>query len=331
MTSEYSATVTNLVIDNNAFTGQTFEGTIPEGDGFSGQFNVGNNAPRQLVVLGAEGQNTSNVTFTNNEVSGTAGGINANGDPQGNTLVTIDAENSVISGNTFTGFTNRYAYALRAREDNTDVVNNTFDAEASGSENTARILVESDNPGEVAFNTQIAPDGTTTSGGSSENDFMIGTFDDEVLAGAGGDDRLFGLFGDDTLDGGTGNDRLFGGLGDDRIDGGEGRDHAWGGFGDDVFAFSDGDGRFIVHDFQGGARFGPSPTPSFSDLVFGRDMIEVNVDGFDSLADILEVAEQRGLNTVLDFGNGDSIVLKNTLVSSLDEADFSFPVEDVFV
>src|SRR6056297_2845083 len=122
--SEFSAVVSNVGVDQNSFTGQTFEGAEPGGTGFSTQFNVGNNVPRQLVTFGGNDQNTSDITFTNNIVSGTAGGTNAEG-AQGNTLVTIDAANSLIADNEFTGFTNRFATALRAREDNTDITGNT--------------------------------------------------------------------------------------------------------------------------------------------------------------------------------------------------------------
>lgn len=63
--------MTNLLIDGNEFTGQTFEGAQPGDNGFATQFDVGNNVPRQLVTIGGNGQNASSVTFTNNTVSGT--------------------------------------------------------------------------------------------------------------------------------------------------------------------------------------------------------------------------------------------------------------------
>ena len=55
-----------------------------------------------------------NITFTNNQITGTAGGVNGDGQ-QGNTLVTIDAANPTITGNDFAGFTNRFATQLRVR------------------------------------------------------------------------------------------------------------------------------------------------------------------------------------------------------------------------
>ncbi len=124
---ESAGALTNALIDNNIFSGQTFEGPEPADNGFSNQFSTPN-VPRQLVTLG-EGNSgpfvSNNIAFTNNQVTGTAGGSNGGGE-QGNTLVTIDADMVTVSGNTFSGFTARFASQLRTRGPNTDIVNNTF-------------------------------------------------------------------------------------------------------------------------------------------------------------------------------------------------------------
>ncbi|ETW10983.1 nitrous oxidase accessory protein, partial [Roseivivax marinus] len=177
--SEYNAAVTNLTVDGNAITGQTFTGSEPAGNGFSEQFSL-DNVPRQLVTIGG-GDNTDAVTFVNNTVSGTAGGLNAAGEPQGNTLVTIDASNSLISGNDFTGFTNRSATALRVRKDGTEISDNTFDASASGSPNTAYVYVSTDNPGPATNNTFVAVDGGQQLGGIGDDIFTGGLGDDTVV------------------------------------------------------------------------------------------------------------------------------------------------------
>ena len=136
LTTEYGATISGFVIDGNAFSGQTFTGSNPGGIGFSTQFNVGNNVPRQLVVMGGGtgGGNTSNITFTNNVLSGIAGGISADDgvSEQGNTLVTIDSDGATITGNTFAGETTRFGSALRARGSNVDIASNVFDATDMG-------------------------------------------------------------------------------------------------------------------------------------------------------------------------------------------------------
>lgn len=176
---EWSAVLTGLLIDGNTFSGQTFVGTVPGGEGFGNQFSDAN-VPRQLVVLGGNGQNASNITFTNNIVSGTAGGINSNGNQQGNTLVTIDAENSLISGNSFTGYTNRFGGQLRVREGGDTVVGNDFSSEAGGNVG----LITDFSVGEVP--------------GPMGNAYDYGAGDDLILAVAG----------NDTIDGGLGTDTL---------------------------------------------------------------------------------------------------------------------------
>ncbi|TYC56438.1 type I secretion C-terminal target domain-containing protein [Rhodobacterales bacterium] len=179
MMSEYAATVSNVTIDGNTFSGQTFIGSEPAGNGFSEQFTL-DNVPRQLVVIGGDGQNTTNVTFTYNVVSGTVGGTNAGGE-QGNTLVTIDAANSVIDGNTFSGFTNRYATAIRAREANTDITYNTFDHTSGGN----------------------------SRGGLVVNDGTPGTYSGNVLTGGDGDELIYGITpGDDLITTGAGDDTI---------------------------------------------------------------------------------------------------------------------------
>ena len=122
---EYNAANNNITINNNEFSGQTFIGANPAGVGFSAQFSLPN-VPRQLVVFGGGSgtTNTQNFTFTNNIISGIAGGMSITDNSgnaiapteQGNTLVTLDlVGTNVITGNTFSGTTARYAEALRAR------------------------------------------------------------------------------------------------------------------------------------------------------------------------------------------------------------------------
>ncbi|WP_349363819.1 MAG: DUF5801 repeats-in-toxin domain-containing protein [Roseitalea porphyridii] len=244
MTSEFAATVTNLVIDNNEFSGQTFVGPNPAGQGFSAQFTL-DNVPRQLVVIGGNDQNTTNVTFTNNVVSGTAGGTTVtdnSGNPaapseQGNTLVTIDAANSVITDNTFTGFTNRFATALRAREANTDIENNTFDHTGSG--NSRGGFVDNEGvPGTYA--------GNVLNGGADDELIYGITPGNDTINGGDGEDTLNGGGGEDTLNGGVDDDELYGGSGDDQLDGGDGDDVLIGGTESDTLTGGAGEDTFVI-------------------------------------------------------------------------------------
>ena len=131
--TDYNASVTNLVVDHNVFDGKTFSGSTAGGSGFGSQWTTAN-VPRQLVVIsgGSAVTNTQNITFTNNQVTGTAGALNSSGQEQGNTLVTIDAVGATITGNTFDGTTTRYADALRARGSSTTISGNTFDGANMG-------------------------------------------------------------------------------------------------------------------------------------------------------------------------------------------------------
>lgn len=143
--AEYGATGSGWLIDGNIFSGQTFLGPNPAGDGFGQQFTLPN-VPRSLVVLGNGGgalgtANLSGITFTNNQITGTAGGLNGSGAEQGNTLVTLDVAGSTISGNSFTGVTNRFAGTLRVRRPETDISGNTFSSAGLGA-NTNHLFVQ---------------------------------------------------------------------------------------------------------------------------------------------------------------------------------------------
>lgn len=173
--TEYGRTVTDVVVDGNTFSGQTFTGLPGIGD----QFTV-DNVPRQLVVIGDNGPSlTTNITFTNNEITGTAGGITAGGLVSGNTLVTIDAANSIITNNDFSGFTNRFATQLRVREEGTTISDNTYSSESGGN---------------LGLFTQFGLG--EASGAITHNSYDYGSGDDVIVAVAG----------DDVVDGGTGID-----------------------------------------------------------------------------------------------------------------------------
>jgi len=195
--SEFGYAVTDVVIDHNEFSGQTFTGTAPAGLGSASQFSL-LNVPRQLVTI----SNGSNVHFTDNDVTGTAGGMSVtdnSGNPiaatsQGNSLVTIDTLNSLIQNNNITGYTTFGGYGIRVRGAGTSVIDNTLDDTSGG--NSAGIFV----------NNQGTP------GTYSGNVFLGGTANEIVVMTPGVD----------TFHGGAGND-LFAhvvGSGSDIVDGG---------------------------------------------------------------------------------------------------------------
>ncbi|MFZ2898092.1 MAG: right-handed parallel beta-helix repeat-containing protein [Saprospiraceae bacterium] len=123
--TEAGQAVNNLVVSGNVFSGKTFVGAEAGDCGFANQFTAPN-VPRQIAVI----QTGSGITFTSNQITGTAGstssvsGCTTYG--QGNTLVTIDANNATIRGNTFAGTTARFGHSLRVRGTGANISCNTF-------------------------------------------------------------------------------------------------------------------------------------------------------------------------------------------------------------
>jgi Ca2+-binding RTX toxin-like protein len=209
VTSDFAG-VNGATFDQNEFSGQTFVGSEPSGVGFGAQFTLPD-VPRQLMVIGG-----TNVVVTDNVFSGTAGGMSITDNtgapiaptPQGNTLVTIDAANSTISDNLFTGYTNAGAAALRVRGTDSSATDNTVDHTVNGSE-SAGILVRLPNGG--------------TFGTFSGNE-LIGSAGVDVIAyvNTSGDAQTLGLQGmtpgADTVSTGGGNDVVVSGNGADDID-----------------------------------------------------------------------------------------------------------------
>ncbi len=75
--------------------------------------------------------------------------------------------------------------------------------------------------------------------GTSDNDNMAGLAGQDTLRGGLGDDVLNGRSGDDILGGWRGDDTLYAGAGNDVINSGSGKDMVFGGLGADIFNFSD--------------------------------------------------------------------------------------------
>ena len=113
----------------------------------------------------------------------------------------------------------------------------------------------------------------------------------------------------DTLSGLGGNDRLFGGGGNDTLDGGTGADFLNGGAGDDRYIYRAGYGADTVFGFEAGAG-----TP---------DKIGLGaLGGIFGLSDILARATQVGADTVINFGGGDALTLRNVVRGNLSADDF---------
>jgi Ca2+-binding RTX toxin-like protein len=84
-------------------------------------------------------------------------------------------------------------------------------------------------------------------GGTPGDDYIEGTFLDDVIGAGAGNDVLVGWDGNDRLSGGSGNDNLQGGWGDDTLQGGTGDDDLSGGEGADTYIWGRGDGYDRLH------------------------------------------------------------------------------------
>ncbi|MCT4556193.1 MAG: hypothetical protein N4A53_16045 [Pelagimonas sp.] len=137
--------------------------------------------------------------------------------------------------------------------------------------------------------------GNDTLLGGDGNDFLKGGTRRDSVEGGDGNDKLFGNSFNDTLRGGAGNDRLNAGGDDDILDGGAGNDFLKGGSGADVFEFIDGDGADTIADFN-----------------VAEDMLQLDMTlaGGQSAAQIAAGAQVSGSGVLLDFGDGDTILLQ---------------------
>ncbi len=84
-----------------------------------------------------------------------------------------------------------------------------------------------------------------------------------------------------------------------------------GGAGDDTFVFADDHGRDTITDFVAGAA--------------GGDVIDLRrLTAAASFTDVMAAAAQVGGDTVIDFGDGNSITLLGVDSTQLEEQDFLF-------
>lgn len=131
---------------------------------------------------------------------------------------------------------------------------------------------------------------------------QIGTAANQTLTGTADVDRLVGKGGDDTL---------LGNVGNDIVDFGVGTDTATGGAGDDTFIFKVGYGSDTITDFEGGSGIG--------DVVEFQNSLAADYTALQAFMD-----DFGGLDTVIDFGGGDSLTLQGVTLADLHADDFRF-------
>ena len=143
-------------------------------------------------------------------------------------------------------------------------------------------------------------------GGGGNDFFKTGAGNDYQDGGTGNDTMNAGA-GNDEIKGKGGNDFMLGLAGDDTIDFGTGNDVGTGGADADTFVFATGYQRDRINDF----------TKSDGDKIDLKGVTTVS-----SFSD-LNIA-QNGANTVINFGSGDVLTLRDVTASTLDAGDFIF-------
>ncbi|GAU80580.1 PQQ-dependent sugar dehydrogenase [Bosea sp. BIWAKO-01] len=123
---------------------------------------------------------------------------------------------------------------------------------------------------------------------------VVSADQNDTLRGLAGDDLLYGGSGNDLLDGGTGNDTLNGGPGNDR------------------FVYAAGYGADVASDFVAGS---------------GVDYVDLTTFfNINTLDDVLALSSQVGLNTVINFGDDDTLTLLGVAKENLGFDDFMINV-----
>ncbi len=136
--------------------------------------------------------------------------------------------------------------------------------------------------------------------GKAGHDRIEGGMAGDTLRGDWGNDSLFGGAGGDRLNGGKGDDFLSGNKGQDRLNGQAGDDLLIGGLGADVFIFESAGGQDTVDDFK-----------------IGKDRLDIIGEG--GIDDILEQARDTAEGVLIDFGEGDSLLLRDVTLTGLGE------------
>ena len=142
------------------------------------------------------------------------------------------------------------------------------------------------------------------------NDTITGNAAGNDIRTGAGNDKAGGGDGNDRVSGDAGNDTLAGDAGNDHLDGGTGTDMLAGGLGKDIFVYATGYGADTILDF----------------LQADGDAVDFTaMMGIGGVLDVLARGLQVLADAVFDFGNGDSLTVKNVQIDSLMASDFVLP------
>ncbi|MBF9194541.1 glycoside hydrolase family 113 [Microvirga terrestris] len=155
--------------------------------------------------------------------------------------------------------------------------------------------------------------------GGDGNDLVNGGDGNDGVEGGDGDDKLYGGNGDDAVQGWFGNDQMWGGAGNDMLEAGGGTDKLWGGKGADDFVFGQGMGKDVIYDFK---------LKQEDQLIVQGNMNGTGIGSGATDAEVMQIfrklVKQVGRDTVINFGDGDVLTLKNFKASTLDRGDLWF-------
>lgn len=146
--------------------------------------------------------------------------------------------------------------------------------------------------------------------GGDDNDQIYGGGGHDYIRGDNGNDRIFAGSGDDVVRGGrnddtllgnTGNDVIHGGAGDDRVNGQAGDDRLYGNDGADTFMFREGYGTDRILDFENNV-----------------DAVDLSTWNFSNAEEAMSHARQDGHVVVFDFDTGDTLRIRDTTLSEIE-------------
>lgn len=306
--------ITSALGEANTYS---FSNTHPEFDGASA-----------IAVTGTIGLHISNVSISdapsnglsllsssNASVDGltVSGSHNKGSDGNGYGVLLTETFNSDLSGLAITDTRHAIVFSAWSAETGNSIAADFINRDVNfhGSPDLGNSVTVTQ--AVLAYDASVDPAvwSLVSSGGSNHAATDIWGDNDVRFAhgeGASNVDTIWGVDGGSYLNGHGSNDVLIGGSGDDMIVGGLRRDTLTGGDGSDTFLFKMGDDLDTVTDMTFGA---------------GGDTLaimgNVAIDGMEDL-----VFTQEGADLRVRYGSNSTFILKDTLLSELDAANFIF-------
>ena len=150
-------------------------------------------------------------------------------------------------------------------------------------------------------------------------DVLLAAFDDpeayfsylfrgnDQIYGSQFNDQLDGYKGNDFIAAGDGNDKAYGNKGKDILSGEFGKDKLWGGKSKDKFVYGEGYGKDKVMDWEK-----------------KKDKVVFDTALASKFKDVKKAATEKGNKVIVDFGNGDKLIFKNTDFSDFKKSSVEF-------